>query len=274
MTRAARASACALALGLAGATAPLAAAPQATLSLSVRPSFVVVPNGGSAALVVVNTGGAAARLTTGVAAYSVGATGRVVLSPARESPRSARDWVRAEPATLTLAPGEVGHVRLSARRRSAATPGDHHAFVLLTSSARRPAPGQVAVRTRIGVSVMVRVAGGLRRDLIVHAVTLRRRGPLRVLTLGVSNRGNVVERLLGGQVTAELRRGGRLVATIRARPRALLAGTSGVIGLPYRGPALGAVRATVRLIPMPARLAGPGIASAPAPIVRSVAVTM
>src|SRR5207237_4136583 len=108
-------------------------------------------------------------------------------------------------------------------------PGDHHALVLLaTRPVRR---GVVALRTRVGVLVLVRVPGRIVRRLDVLALRVRRHGRGRLLELHVANRGNVTERLVRRCVTVSLVRRGRVRTTLAAAPRDLLPRTSGRIVL-------------------------------------------
>src|SRR5437867_1255550 len=79
------------------------------------------------------------------------------------TPRRARTWLTVRPRLRTIAPGATAPVRVSARTPRGAEPGDHHALVLLTTRPVRRGP--VAIRTRVGVLVLVRVRGKIVRRI-------------------------------------------------------------------------------------------------------------
>jgi translation initiation factor IF-1 len=105
----------------------------------------------------------------------------------------------------------------------------------------------VRVRLRVGVVVDLRVRGRILRRLDSRALTVRRRGTLRLLDLRLVNRGNVTERLPGDGLRLSLVSGGRRFATLRPRSRELLPHSSGIAVFAYRGHVRGAVVARVAL---------------------------
>jgi len=258
------------ALGLL-AVVPVAAA-EPTLSLSVSPGRLIIPGRGQATLQVTNTADAAATIDVRLADYIFTPLGKAILDPKLPPARSAKSWLTPSTTRLTLGAHQTGAVDLVSRPPHNATPGDHQAVLLFATGGT--GTGQVQVRTQIGVGVMVRVGGTLRRDLLVHNLTVHRGGRVLSLRLGVSNRGNVDERMLQGQVRVELKRNGRTFATLVSKPRSILPGTSGIIAFPYRGTVRGEVTAVARLVPTPAAQAGPGIASTPPAIVRQATVRL
>ena len=93
----------------------------------------------------------------------------------------------AETATARRRPRRVGRRHRLVAAPDRALPGDHAALVLLTTAPSR-ATG-IAVRLRVGVVVLVRVAGRIVHRLELGSLEARR----RVLVATVVNRGNVAE---------------------------------------------------------------------------------
>jgi hypothetical protein len=102
------------------------------------------------------------------------------------------------------------------------------------------------------VLVLVRVRGRLVRHIALRRIWIARGRGWRTIVVATTNRGNVAERLLAGQVTVGLRRRGHLVATLRGLPRDLLPHTSGYVFAPvprvFRGP----FKAVIHVLPEPA----------------------
>jgi hypothetical protein len=171
---------------------------------------------------------------------------------------------------VTLKVGQSASIRVRATPSRFALTGDHGAILLFVTAPTKQ--GQLRFRGRIGVPIIVRVAGPLVRKLRVGRVTAVRSGRSRVVKVRLSNLGNVSERFTRDRMTFEVRRGKRLLARLRAGTRLILPGTSGVIAARYRGPARGPVTVRVKITPTPPQQAGPGIASAPRPIVRTATV--
>jgi len=243
-----------------------------SVGVSVSPSRLTIPGGTEQTLTISNPTGRTAVIRVGLGNYDILRNGRVVIDPARTPGRSARKWLRAKPRTLTLGPGERGRVRVAALPNRVAAPGDHQALVLMSSGGRRQ--GRLAVQARVGVPVQVRVGGALRRNLKVHRLSLAKAGRRRVFRIGVSNRGNLNERLPAGRVKVELRRRGRVVAKLTARRRELLPGRSGVITVPYRGRLRGRVTAVAIVRPASATETGPGVVAVPRPVRRAARVRL
>jgi hypothetical protein len=107
----------------------------------------------------------------------------------------------------------------------------------------------VRVRLRIGVIVVLRVRGHIVRRLDARALTVQRRGALRLLELHLVNRGNVTERLVSDGLRLSLLRGGRKLATLRPARRELLPHSAGIAVFAYRGRLRGAVLARIELRP-------------------------
>jgi P pilus assembly chaperone PapD len=256
-------------LALAAAPAIATAAP---LSLAVSPTRLILAGTTQSTLNVVNTSSDPASVRVSVGTFSTNPTGGVIVNPRTPPPRSAERWVTVSPSVLNLAPGESAQVAVVSRPPHVAAPGDHQALILLTTDA--PSPGQVLIRARVGITLLSRVGGPLFRRLQAHRVTVHRSGPLRVIRLGITNKGNVAERFGRGQMKVTLTRGGRTLGTVVAQVRTMLPGTSQIIAFPYRGKVTGNVRAVVTVTPTPASAAGPGIATTPGRIVVSGTVRL
>jgi hypothetical protein len=107
----------------------------------------------------------------------------------------------------------------------------------------------VHVLLRVGVVVLVRVAGTIVHRVEPQALSVRSEGATRLLSLRLANRGNVAERLRGNRLQLVLSRGGKRLATLHARLVDLLPHSAGIAEFTYRGAAQGRVTATVVLRP-------------------------
>jgi hypothetical protein len=229
---------------VAAALIPSAAAggnPAAALGVS---PLRIELNGASTASITVHNPGARPLVVT---ATRAGFARTLHGKPRIKAARGAAAWLRMQPRRLRLAPHKTASFQLTAKPPAGATPGDHPALVLLAT--RPPADKKVHVLLRVGVVVLVRVAGVIVHDLEPQSLSVRREGARRQLSLRVANRGNVAERLRGTHLELVLRRHGKRVATLRAHLLDLLPHSAGIAQFVYRGTARGRVRATVVLRP-------------------------
>jgi hypothetical protein len=203
-------------------------------ALTASPAHVSIAGGGHAGIRVTNSGARTVVVDADRAGYALGPRGR----PRVVSAAAATAWLTLRPRRIVLAPHASATVQLAVAPPAAAPPGDHAALVLLTT--RPSTPGAVAVQMRIGVTVVVRIAGRVVHHLIVSSVRARR----GVVALVLANRGNVVERQ---RVVVTLLAGGAIVARLRSGPRELLPHTTGIVELRYRGGARGRLTARVEL---------------------------
>lgn len=207
-----------------------AATGLAAATLSVSPVRVRLAGSASRIITVTNPGGSVATVTAATAGFAFDRHGKPAIAAHRQR------WLRLHPQRLVLAPGEAAAVTVSSVVPRGARPGDHPAVVLFTT--KPPGAPTIAVRVRIGVVVLIRVAGR-----IVHHLEV---GPLRAhdrtLQATVANRGNVAELT---RVRISLSRGGRVLARLRSARRTLLAHSQGVERLPYPRRVRGWVTATV-----------------------------
>ena len=189
------------------------------------------------AIAVRNVGATRAVVAARAASVAVDARGRPRLVPRGAASRSAAEWLAITPRDFTLAPGARVVLDVEARTPRRAAPGDHHGVVLL--STRPPGASRVGVRVRMGVRVIVHVAGPRVRRLVVRGLRVRRAGRARTLELTVANRGNVTET---PRPVATVYAGGRQLAQVALARRELLPGASaiadGAFRGPYRGPAI------------------------------------
>jgi hypothetical protein len=187
----------------------IAAAVGIAAALSVSPVRIRLTGAASRTITITNAGNASATVDARPAGFTLDRRGKPTIARERQP---AAGWLRLQPRLLVLAPGGTAAVRVSSAAPAGALPGDHPALVLFTT--RPPRGPGIAIRMRIGVVVLVRVAGRIVHRLELGALKVRH----RVLELVVANRGNVVERVRarivlsrGGHVLARLAPVGRLV---------------------------------------------------------------
>jgi hypothetical protein len=169
----------------------------------------------------------------------------------RAAARSAARWLTFRPRRLALPPRGSASLVVAAKPPARAEPGDHDALVLLTSRPR--AAAGVAVRMRLGVVVVVRAPGTVKRRLRLGALRVVRRGRTRLLELVVANRGNVTESLERADALLSLTKNGRRLAVLAPVGRSLQPHTRGIVQFRYRGSRRGLVHARVWIGEAPGR---------------------
>jgi len=209
------------------------------VALTASPSRVELTGGGTAAVRVSNTGSAGIVVDVTRAGFALDLRGRPRIVGATAGARSAASWIVLRPRRVAIRPGGAASVELAARLPARAEPGDHDALVLFTT--RRRARDGVAVRMRMGVVVVVRAPGAVRRRVLLGALHVVRSRRGRVLELGVVNRGNVTEAFMASRVSASVFSGGRRLVKLPVVARELRPGTRGVLQFGYRGRARGRV---------------------------------
>jgi hypothetical protein len=213
-------------------------------ALGVSPLRLELKGGSAASITVRNPGARRLVVTVTRAGFARTLHGK----PRIEAARGAAGWLRVRPRRLRLAPHATASLRLTARPPAGARPGDHPALVLLAT--RPPADKKVHVLLRVGVVVLVRVAGAVVHRLVPEALSLRRNGSSRVFSLRLANRGNVAERIGGARLELVLSRHGKPFATLRTRRLDLLPRGAGIARFAYRGAVRGRIRARVVLRPV------------------------
>ena len=213
------------------------------IGLSASPLRVKLRGRSTAAVVVRNPGRRTLLVDVARAGFARSLRGKPEVRPGRGSAK----WLRMRPKRIRIAPGAKGVLHVRAVPTPHATPGDHSALMLL--STRPLGVRHVRVRLRVGVIVDLRVRGRLVRRLEARALTVRRRGTLRLLQLRLVNRGNVTEPLVGDGLRISLLRNGRKLITLRPRSRELLPHSAGIAVFAYRGLLRGALVARVELSP-------------------------
>lgn len=232
-----------LALLLALASTPAgASSARPPVGLTATPARVDLDGAGRETIRVRNTGTSRVVVDVTRAGFALDLRGRPRIVPAGAR-RSAARWLTFRPRTLALAPGAIGTVTVLARPPRAAEPGDHDALLLLTT--RRQPRGGVAVRMRMGVTVVVRAPGTVVRRLELRGLRVEGRGRARAIQLVVANRGNVTESLT--RVTLSLSLVGRKTTRLVAVPRSLRPGTRGVVSFRYPSRVAGAASLRVEL---------------------------
>jgi hypothetical protein len=232
----------ALVLAAAAASTPGAAAGPG-IGLSASPLRLTLRGLSASAVTVRNPSHRTLRVDVSRAGFSRSMRGKPRVRPAR----GAVTWLRLHPRRFRLAPGAKTTLHVAAVPARRAAPGDHPALVLLTT--RPLGVKHVRVRLRVGVVVDLRVRGRIVRRLDARALTVRRRGTLRLLELRLVNRGNVNERLPGDGLRVSVLRHGRKLATLRPRSRELLPHSTGIAAFAYYGRLRGSVLVRVELRP-------------------------
>jgi hypothetical protein len=254
---------------LAAAAAPAAAPPPSrpTISLSATPAHLTLLGRIPQTLLVHNDGAARMQVNAQPASFAFDLYGNAAIAPRSAPPRSAHTWLVVRPRHVVLAPGQDAFLHVAARPPRGASPGDHHALVLLSTAAPRRA--RFAIRTRLGVLVLVRVPGRIVRRVVLGKIWLARVRGKRYVAVTAVNRGNVAERLPAGALLVTLRRARRVLASTRSLPRDLLPHTRGLLFATVRGRLRGRVTVLVRLAPQPGWTTGPS-----APALRGAARTV
>ena len=204
------------------------------LALAASPLRVVVQPGAAATITVRNLGAVTTSVVAAPAAYRLDLRGRPLLAPA------AQRWLVLSSPRLVVAPGRSAPLVVHVRAPRASRPGDHAQVLLLSASAL--GRGGVRLAVRVGVVVVVRCPGALRRRLTPLGLTVQRGSRLRLV---LRNDGNVDEWIAARRVVVRLWRGSRLVAVLRPRPRRLLAGARGLFEWRLRPRSGGVMRAAV-----------------------------
>ena len=221
-----------------------AGASRPVLALTASPTHLTLVGRARHPLRVVNSGATPVVVDASAAGFTLGPRGRPrVLGGA--SARRVASWLRVRPSHIALAPGAAAELLLVSAPSRSATPGDHAAVVLLAT--RAPPGAAVPVRMRVGVTVVVRVAGRIVHRLGLRSLRVRRVARGRVFRVAVANRGNVVEWLRRGRVEITLLAGRRRVAVLRSGARELLPGATGLFELRYHGSARSRVVVRVTL---------------------------
>jgi hypothetical protein len=190
------------------------------VALSAAPARIELAGAAGGALRVTNPGRGAVVVDATPAGFALDLRGRPRIV-GRD--RGARVTVR--PHRVAIRPGGSAVLTVSSSVAPHARPGDHGALVLLTARSR--GSNGVGVRMRLGVVVVVRVAGEVVHRLRLTHVHVRR----GVVAVELRNRGNVVEAIGSRSLRVAIRGGGHLLATLTAAGRELLPGARGIVSL-------------------------------------------
>jgi hypothetical protein len=211
----------------------------AAAALGVSPLRVELKAGATAPITVRNPSAHPLVVTVSRAGFARTLHGK----PRIKAARGAAGWLHASPRRLRLAPHATATFRLRAEPPAAARPGDHPALVLFAT--RPPADKKVHVLLRVGVVVLVRIAGAIVHRLVPQTLSVHRSGTARLFALRLANEGNVAERLRGARLELVLSRGAKTLATLRARRLDLLPHSAGIAQFAYGGATSGPVRARI-----------------------------
>jgi hypothetical protein len=195
----------------------------ATFALSASPSRVELAGSATQVVYVRNRGDTQVVVDASRVGFALDLSGRprvIATAPAA--------WLAVWPKRFAVPPGGMTELHVTVRVLHGASPGDHTALLLLGTRAAKNAG--VAVRMRLGVTVVLRVPGR-----VIHRLAVRRvrvvRGQVRVT---VANRGNVTEQLTGKRVVVTVRRGVHVLARLSPAARELLPHSTGVFVLRLR----------------------------------------
>lgn len=212
-----------------------------TLSVAAWPARTVVTAPGRTTIHVDNPGPDAIVVDAAASGYALDLRGRPVLRPGRAT----GTWLVIRPTRVVVHARSRAEVSVVVERPRTARPGDHALVVLLTT--RVPSGRKVLARLRIGVVVVVRVPGAATRLLRVDGLQVERRGRRTLLGVSVVNEGNLDEWISKRRLEIRLLRRGRLIATLEAVPRRLLARAHGLVEARSAGRMTGTVAAVVLL---------------------------
>ena len=215
------------------------------VALTASPAHVALAGSGRSVVRVTNRGANRVVVDVSRAEFALDLRGRPRIVGRGTVARSAADWIGFRPRSILVKPGGSASVSVVSKLPPKAEPGDHDALLLFTT--RRRVRDGVAVRMRMGVVVVVRAPGVVRRRLELGGLSVARSGRLRVLELGIANDGNVTESIASENGTLYLFRNGRRIAKLRAEPRDLRPRTRGLLQFHYRGAERGAVTARVEV---------------------------
>jgi hypothetical protein len=213
------------------------------VALSASPTHIAFKGAGRATVTLANAGTAAVVVDVAPAELTLDVRGR----PAVVGGAAAVSWLRIRPHRVALAPGARTSVSVTSLPPRSASAGDHTAVVLFSTRPR--ATTAVAIRMRLGISVVTRMPGAVQRRIELRSLAVQRSAGRDVLRLGIANRGNVIEQLERGRVRLALVARGRVRARLQPPPRELLPRTSGICELGYAGGLRGWVTVVVAVLP-------------------------
>jgi hypothetical protein len=243
-------------IAIAGATALMTATSAgagSAFTLSVTPTQLILVGASKGTFTVRNPSKSSVTLNAAVGNYIIKPNGRVVVDPRLPPKRSAKRWLAISPKHFTVKANGTFDLKVHSHPGRKAGAGDHHALVLFTS--KPTAKGKVLVRTRIGVGVLVRVKGKLKRRLVIPALSVIRSS--HKLRLVIANRGNINERLLRHRVSVTVKQGTRTVQKLWGPPRQILPHSRTVYALSYKAGLKGTLTTTVTVRPVNGAQAGP-----------------
>jgi P pilus assembly chaperone PapD len=252
------------AVGIAASAVAAANAAGPDLSVSVSPTIVTIAGKSSAPIDVSNPTDQSVTVDVSLANYAIESDGTVLVDPKEPPNRTAKAWISVRPQVLKLGPNAHGQVIVTSHPPAHAEAGDHHALVLLATPPGKG--GQVAVRTQVGVGVLVRMPGKIERKLAITRLHARRLAKGASFSLTLANRGNVNEFMEPGRVTLQLEQGGKTVATLVTPGYDLLPHSSVTRTVAFHHRLHGTVTVVATVRPVPAAKDGPGITQQLAPL--------
>jgi len=148
---------------------------------------------------VISTGGEAVTLKL-YAADAITAIGGGTAFAGRDEDRTGvRAWVRPSLAEVSLSPGGRQTIPFTVVVPAAAAPGDHVAGLVVEAPPKQGQSGgvQTSVTERVGVAVVVRIAGEAREELALGGICLNQETGSNYFQVPVANNGNILSRPSG-----------------------------------------------------------------------------
>jgi hypothetical protein len=222
-----------------------AGAARPPIALTASPSHVALAGSARAAVQIANSGSRRVTVDVTRAGFALDLRGRPRIVGV-DRPRSAAAWLAFRPRKISVEPGGRASVTVVSRVPPGVEPGDHDALLLITTRPR--AREGVAVRMRMGVVVVVRAPGAIRRRLSLGAMHVARAGRRALaLELLVANRGNVTEAFRRSSAVLSLYHRNRPISRLTAEPRELRPHTRGILSFRYAGRQRGRMSAHVNI---------------------------
>jgi hypothetical protein len=236
----------------AAALATAGSAGAGSVTIAVDPTQLVLIGASKGSFTLRNPTSKPIPLTAAIGNYVIQRNGTFIVNPKLPPKRSSKRWLSISPKHFTLPAKGRFTIEVRSHPGRKAGPGDHHALVLFSTTPS--GKGKVLVRTRIGVAVLVRVKGKIKRRIVIGGLSARRKN--HQLRLVLNNRGNINERLLRHRVRVVLKRGKRTVQTLWGPPRDVLPYSGSVYSLAYRKGLKGKMTALVTVRPQNGQLEG------------------
>ncbi|MBI5290158.1 MAG: DUF916 domain-containing protein [Chloroflexi bacterium] len=148
---------------------------------------------------VISTGSEAVTLKLYAADAITAIGGGTAFAGLDEDRTGVRAWVRSSLAEVSLTPGGRQTVPFTVVVPADAAPGDHIAGLVVEAPPKQGQSGgvQTSVTERVGVAVVVRIAGEAREELALGGICLNQETGSNYFQVPVANNGNILSRPSG-----------------------------------------------------------------------------